>query len=160
MLTLRRFLVLIALMFWQGGFTFYASVVVPLSTEVLGSVRRQGFITREVTFYLNLSAAVALFILAWDVMETGDPSRYRRRARAGLWLFMVLCQALLFALHFYLSGMMRPERIITDHDAFRFAHRVYLWTHTVQWGAALIFIALMLWAWQEERPSESIEKPQ
>ena len=31
---LRRYLVVIALMFWQGGFTFYAAVVVPVGTAV------------------------------------------------------------------------------------------------------------------------------
>ena len=33
----RRFLVLIALMFWQGGFTFYAAVVVPIGQDVVGN---------------------------------------------------------------------------------------------------------------------------
>jgi len=29
----RRFLTIAALMFWQGGFTFYAAVVVPIGTD-------------------------------------------------------------------------------------------------------------------------------
>ena len=35
MTTLRRFLGLCALLFWQGGFTFYAAVVVPIAGQVL-----------------------------------------------------------------------------------------------------------------------------
>ena len=31
MTILRRFLVLAALMFWQGGFMFYGAVVVPIT---------------------------------------------------------------------------------------------------------------------------------
>ena len=54
MVLLRRLLLLWSLMFWLGGFTFYASIVVPIGTRVLGnSSRRQGFITREVTRQLN-----------------------------------------------------------------------------------------------------------
>src|SRR5437899_2231150 len=56
---LRRFTVLIALMFWQGGFTFYAAVVVPIGQEELGSHESQGFITRGVTNYQNRAGAIA-----------------------------------------------------------------------------------------------------
>ena len=127
MRTLRRFVVLIALMFWLGGFTFYASVVVPISTRILGSALRQGFITREVTFYLNTAAAASLLLLGWDVLATRDPSRLRRCARAGLWLFMVLAQALLFYLHAHLDSMMQAKgRFILEPEMFRAGHRVYL----------------------------------
>ena len=54
---LRRLLVLAAFAFWQGGFTFYAAVVVPVGTEVLGSSMEQGSITRRVTVYLNMAGA-------------------------------------------------------------------------------------------------------
>ena len=47
----RRLLLLIGLMFWQGGFLFYAAVVVPVGTRVLGSETEQGFITQSVTNY-------------------------------------------------------------------------------------------------------------
>ena len=36
-----RFLVLAAFAFWVGGFTFYAAVVVPTGTEVLGGAAEQ-----------------------------------------------------------------------------------------------------------------------
>jgi hypothetical protein len=151
MLTLRRYLVLIALMFWQGGFTFYAAVVVPTGTEVLRSTLRQGFITREVTRYINMAAAAGLALLAWDVLAAHDPCRLRRWARAGLWLFMAGCQTLLFVLHPYLAGMMQTKGLIVhDQETFRPIHRVYLWTHTIQWFAGLLFIALMLRTWQAE----------
>src|SRR5215468_6101686 len=77
----RRFLVLVALMFWQGGFTFYAAVVVPVGQNELGSHLQQGFITRQVTDYLNLSGAIALFLLGCDVAASRDRSTGRRWAR-------------------------------------------------------------------------------
>ena len=66
MTTIRRFLVLAALGYWQGGFTFYSAVVVRVGEEVLGSSREQGFVTRRVTNYLNAAGLVALPLCAWD----------------------------------------------------------------------------------------------
>jgi hypothetical protein len=43
--------------------------------------------------------------------------------------------------------------IIHDQETFRPIHRFYLWTHTIQWFAGLLFIALMLRAWQAETAS-------
>ena len=150
MRTLRRYLTLIALMFWLGGFTFYASVVVPVGTAVLKSDLRQGFITRRVTFYLNLVAATALVVLLAEVLLTADRSR-RRWVRLGLWGVMAVCQVGLFVGHSYLDDRLQPKgMLILDSETFRPVHRLYLWTHTVQWGAGLIFIGLMLRAWMNE----------
>jgi hypothetical protein len=49
----RRYLLLLALMFWQGGFSFHGAVVVPVGNEVLGSHLEQGYITRSASNYLN-----------------------------------------------------------------------------------------------------------
>jgi hypothetical protein len=90
-------------------------------------------------------------LLAWDVLATHDASTGRRRGRVGLWLVMVLCQGLLFWLHSFLDArLQRQGPIVLDHEAFRFAHRTYLWIHTVQWMAALVFLLLMLLAWRSE----------
>ena len=69
--TLRRWLVVLSLMFWQGGFMFYGGVVVPVGSEVLGSDTDQGWITRKVTDYLNAAGAVALAV--WGVGHPGRP---------------------------------------------------------------------------------------
>jgi hypothetical protein len=150
MTILRRFLVLIALFFWQGGFTFYAGVVVPVGTDVLGSSLRQGFITRRVTRYLNLTGACALAVLAADLALARDPSRRRRRVRLLLWAGMLACQAGLFGLHAYLESLLRPGRIIADREAFRPAHRAYLWVSTFQWALAVLFLLGSVRAWSAE----------
>ena len=151
MRTLRRYLTLIALMFWLGGFTFYASIVVPIGMDAMkGSALRQGFITRRVATELNLTAVVALAVLLAEVCLTADPSR-RRWWRLGLWAVMVLCQVALFFGHAYLDARLQVKgMLILDPETFRPVHRLYLWTHTVQWGAGLVFVWLMLRAWAGE----------
>jgi hypothetical protein len=147
---LRRLLVLLALMFWQGGFTFYAAVVVPLGQEQLGH-RRQGFITAEVTTYLNLSGAVALALLAWDLAVLRDRSALRRCLLWLSWSGMLVTQGLLFRLHPMLADqLVREGHLLSDPAFFRPWHRVYLWISTVQWGCGLAYAVLTLWAWRME----------
>jgi hypothetical protein len=143
--------VLAALMFWQGGFTFYAAVVVPVGQKVLGSPREQGFITRRVTSYLNLSGAVALLPLAWDAAASGDQSALRRRLRRLLWIVMLVALGLLFWLHQRLDALLDPEALrIRQHQVFHTSHRLYLWVSTVQWGCTLVYAVLALQAWRAE----------
>jgi hypothetical protein len=150
MVAVRRFVVLAALFFWQGGFTFYAAVVVPVGQVQLGD-RRQGFITRKVTHYLNLSGAIALAPLAWDVLASRDPARWRRRARAALWLGLLLTLLALYWEHGWLDELLIAKGgIVTDPELFHPRHRIYLWTSTVQWAVALAYLALSLRAWQIE----------
>jgi hypothetical protein len=144
----RRFLVLVALMFWQGGFTFYAGVVVPVGTEVLGGKLEQGFITREVTRYLNLSGGIALIPLAWDVLATADPSRLRRWTRGVAWAGMAAALAWLIWLHPRLDALLVPEESrILDRKTFLRGHRLYLWISTFQWGLGVVYAWTTLAAW-------------
>jgi hypothetical protein len=145
----RRFLVVAALMFWQGGFTFYAAVVVPVGQEVLESHLRQGFITRQVTKYLNLSGAVALLILALDLVAAREAA-WVRRLRWLLWLAMVGALAFLVWLHPHIDQYLDPVREkLINGKAFRPGHRLYLWVSTVQWGCAIAYAWLTLRAWRE-----------
>jgi hypothetical protein len=148
---LRRLLVLAVLLFWQGGFTFYASVVVPLGQEVLHSHRAQGFITRRVTNYLNLAGAAALLPLAWDAAGCRDACRRRRLLRWACWVGMALTLAALAWMHGQMDALLDPEeRSILSHRAFRPWHRAYLWVSTVQWAFALLYSLLMVLAWRQE----------
>lgn len=148
---LRRLLVIVALMFWQGGFTFYAAVVVPVGQQELGSHLQQGFITRQVTNYLNLSGAVALILLGWDVAATRDKSTARRWARWAAWMGMILALLALTCLHQHLDQLLNLElRELANPRAFRTGHRWYLWLSTVQWAFGLSYALLTLAAWRAE----------
>jgi hypothetical protein len=156
LIVLWRFLVVMALLFWQGGFLFYASVVVPVGQEELGSHRRQGFITRKVTNYLNLSGVVALGVLAID-LAAHDPSRWRRAARGLSWLGMAVTLAGLAALHWFMDDWLEPaSRSILAPDAFQAAHRSYLWVSTIQWVFGLVYLCLALGAWRAVDRARSI----
>jgi hypothetical protein len=162
LIVLWRFLVIMALLFWQGGFLFYASVVVPVGQEELGSHRRQGFITRKVTNYLNLAGVVAVGILALD-LAAPDRSRWRRAARGVSWLGMAITLAGLATLHWFMDDWLEPAtRSVLAPDAFYAAHRSYLWVSTIQWVCGLIYLSLALAAWRavdRERSIHAQERP-
>jgi hypothetical protein len=148
---LRRFLVVAALMFWQGGFTFYASVVVPIGAEVLGSDADQGFITRRVTNWLNIAGVAALAIVAWDIAASGKDVRWRWWLRWTAWLMAVVTLLVLLDLHQRLDSLIDADEFRNHHrEEFRGHHRVYLWTSTVQWGAMVVWLFLSLVAWRAE----------
>src|SRR6266478_146500 len=55
-----RFLTIVAVAIWFGGFTFYSTVVIATAQEVLHSHLRAGLITQQVTRWLNLVSLVPL----------------------------------------------------------------------------------------------------
>ena len=143
MSTFRRFLVIQALMVWQGGFFFYAAVVVPSGTVVHGSFG-QGLLTRHVTDWMNMIGAVAVTILAWDQIVDGD-SRALRWGRWGLWVVLVTGLTALAVLHPRIEPYIDSQM---DYREFYWLHRVYLYVATAQWVASLGYVVLMLRAWR------------
>ena len=161
MILLRRYLALIALSFWQGGFTFYASVVVPIGQQTFGPLR-QGFLTRQVTVYLNLAGALALLVLLWDLLFARDPSKWRRWSRWLLWAGMMGLLAWLLHLHRQLDELLVEKGyLIREGDVFRMRHRLYLWISTVQWACGLLYLATTLAVWRkEDRLGREVEQEQ
>ena len=152
----RRWLLLWALMFWQGGFTFYGGVVVPVGADVLGSDRDQGFITRRVTNYLNLAGAVALTLWGWDLLAIRGASASGRRLRWAIWAGLVLTLALLVWLHPKLDELLVPDdAAILDRRRFRAVHERYLIVITVQWVGCLLLTALTLLGWRHDDAREA-----
>lgn len=138
---LARFLALCAFAFWQGGFVFYAGVVVPIGADELGDTV-QGFITRRVTQGLNLAGATALGL--WMLDGLLNPPRGRRvGALLGVLIFLVILQGLLFWLHPKMDQMLDPATIsVEDRPLFRVRHKVYLWTSTFLWLGSLAWLWL------------------
>ncbi|HEV8058385.1 MAG TPA: hypothetical protein VGP68_00810, partial [Gemmataceae bacterium] len=148
---LRRFLAVVALMFWQGGFTFYAAVVVPIGQRVLGSHLEQGFITREVTWHLNVAGAVAMALLALELHASGYPRQLQSKLRWGIWACMAAVLLALIIAHPSLNALIDVDaHTITDRARFRSHHRMYLWISTLEWVLGGIYLWLMLRAWRTE----------
>jgi hypothetical protein len=130
---------------------------VPVGQSVLSSHRRQGFITREVTNYLNLTGAIALMPLAFDVAV----STHRSARRWFAWVIMAVAQGVLFWLHGQLDELLDPEHgSLLDLAAFRTGHRWYLWVSTIQWAAAVVYTLLTLAAWAGHDKAGLAAEPQ
>jgi hypothetical protein len=151
MTMVRRFLVVAAAMFWQGGFTFYSAVVVHVGQKVLGSHLEQGLVTQSVTNYLNLAGIAAVVLWIWDIASTRDPAPIRRWLRWALWALLVLTLALLAWLHPRLDALIDVDSgSILETVRFRELHSWYLHVSTVQWAGSLLLTGATLLAWRAE----------
>lgn len=135
----RHILVLVALAIWLGGLTFYAGVVVPIGTGVLGSIE-QGFLTQQVTRWWNLISVGVFVILSWDIFCE------RSRLRLSAFALMLACQIGLFLLHPQLDALLDASTFsISDSDAFYRWHRWYLLTTTLLWAAGMTYLVSLAW---------------
>ncbi len=130
---LRRFLVIGASALWLGSLPVYAELVIPVASDVLGSHREVGFITRRVSVGLNGLGVLMVAMLGWDL-------RVRRAGRRAwiAWCVVVLAQGFLFVWHPVVDGRLDPALHSVDDEAvFYMLHRVYLWVSILQWATAV-----------------------
>ena len=153
MTILRRFLVLAALMFWQGGFMFYGAVVVPITRARLAE---PSLITRDVTQWMNLVGTLAVLLLFVDVWA-GE--RSVKRWRWVTWLGMAAPLPLLVWMHVKMSSQMAlPEFSRSSMTSFLGSwHRLYLIVNTFQWLAGMAFTVLSLRAWRAEDAAPRVD---
>jgi len=137
---------------WMGGFTFYALIVIPTAERVLDSMRDTGFITQQVTRWLNLIGAGALLILLWFLAADWRTQSPRMRfGMAATWCLMLLTQAGLFVVHPLIDRFLELQgHKLHNYEQFARMHTVYLVFATVQWSAALLQIWLMLMVWRAQ----------
>lgn len=143
---IRRMILLIPLMFWQGGFMFYGGVVVPVGTTILGSGTEQGFITQAVTNYLNLAGAFCLIL--WLEHLWHDRQMGVSRVEWLAWGFTTLSLVGLVGIHFKMDRLLSVESTsVLDHADFRKYHKMYIGTSTLQWLASLLMLSLAVVRW-------------
>jgi len=140
--SISRFFALCAFALWQGGFVFYAGVVVPIGSDEFGDTA-QGFVTRRVTFWLNVVGFATLALLWVDHLVRPLPGAKKPWFK-GLWVLMLVCQAALWVLHPRMDLLLEPETVsVLDRRSFRLLHQIYLWTSTVMWLASLGWLWLV-----------------
>ena len=102
----RRFVIVLALVFWQGGFMFYGAVTVPVMRARLDAKpdrENRSKITQQVTQWMNLAGTLALLGMMADVVAS--PSG-RKRRRWVAWLVMAVPHPALVMLHREMSRQM------------------------------------------------------
>jgi hypothetical protein len=140
---LRQFVVIAAIAFWLGGFTFYSGVAIPMGVEVLGTHRRVGFITERVTNWLNVAGVVALAIFFWNmVLGWRGSGKVLRYTLLVTWLLMAAIEVELISLHPVMDRLLvtQPIRDILDPDRFDTLHHVYLISTSIQWFFGMIHV--------------------
>lgn len=151
----RRFLLVLTMLFWQGGFMFYGAVVVPIGTRVLDSPLMQGWITRSVTNALNISGAVAILVWSWDIARSHELVKMQR-LRWILWLVLLLTLGLMAWLHVRMDALLvLDEYRISDRSQFRVLHSWYLIASTVQWVASMVLMFVTIIVWRREDSARS-----
>ena len=115
----------IAWAIWWGGLSFYAIVVVPIGTELIGSVE-QGFITQRVTLWHNGLSILFVICLAIEA--------YSRKSRV-LWVVFSLLMIIDIALvvgHAKLTSQMDFKHQSVP-SGFYAQHAYYLWITAAEW---------------------------
>ncbi|VTR97346.1 hypothetical protein [Tuwongella immobilis] len=149
----RRLGMLTLLSYWQGGFLFYGTVVVAVGADVLGSDREQGFITRQVAWYLNIIGFGVLTLLAVDLWRGAE---YRRPVNSGrrrilwlLWGIQLVNVSALAGIHPHMDALLDAEtHEILARPEFRGWHRWYLRIWTILWLTHLVDVGYRLQAWR------------
>jgi hypothetical protein len=146
---LLRFLVLAAVAFWIGGFFFYTGVVIHVGNGVLHSHRTQGFITQQVTLWLNVASVPALVIFLVNLLAGWrHGGRWPRRLMVAAWVLMAAVQVALFAMHPAMDRLVDPaHNKVLDRKAFYVYHAFYMALSAGQHfaGAGYALLALVLW---------------
>jgi hypothetical protein len=146
----RRYCYILLMGAWMGGFTFYSLIVIPTAQRVLASQRDAGFITQQVTRWLNLIGVGVLLALLW-LWAAGWKARSARLRfwLAATWVIMALMQVCLFVTHPLIDQFLDAQKHrIHQYEQFDQMHTVYLVFATVQWSAAMLQIWLMLLGWR------------
>lgn len=117
---------------WLGAFTFYAAIVVPVGSHVLGSTQ-QGFITQRVAHYINGLSLAVTAVLTADLWRRGGA--FRALIVCGIGLATLA----LVLLHGVLSAYLEPaSQTVLLPDEFYQWHRIYLLLSTLEWIATFL----------------------
>ena len=130
------FLTIITFALWWGGFTFYASWVIPTAHEVTGNHILTGMITQRVSNVLNVltTAFIAVSMVTFYVEKRERKQWIPLSIIAGGLLVLVV-------LHPKMDTFVQVEtQSLSDKAGFYAYHRVYLLVSTAMWLAGLVWL--------------------
>ena len=122
---------------WWGGLCFYAVVVIPIATEIVGSVE-QGFISQRVTQWHNALSGLFLLCVFTEAFRTRS---------TALWAFAAVLSIIdigLVVWHSRLTSMIDFQHRTVSSD-FYTEHAVYLWITTAEWAMGIVIPIWLLW---------------
>ena len=127
-----NYLKIIVLSIWWGAFTFYAGVVIPSGMTILGSHTEMGFITQQVTIYINIFSLIIFLIYAYCLRNEGFSKN--NLVEEIVVISLIGFQLLLFLLHSYQTDLLDFEtHKLINRDNFYLLHRIYLIVETLIW---------------------------
>jgi hypothetical protein len=143
-----------AIAVWIGGFTFYTAVVIHTGHKVFGSRVEVGFLTQQVTRWLNIIGVVALLVFLWNIGASWNGAGAALRwALLLTWSIVVVIQVWLFCLHPMVDSTLNAQtHFILDSEGFYHLHRLYMNLSTTQWVANLLHVFAVLFAWTRGNP--------
>jgi hypothetical protein len=130
---------IIALSLWWGAFTFYAGIVVPVGMNLLGSHTEMGFITQQVTIYINIFSLIIFLFFAYCLKN--EELTTHKLVEEIVIISLIGFQLLLFLLHNYQTDLLDFENHkIINRDNFYLLHRIYLIVETLIWAVVSVLI--------------------
>ena len=130
------FLTIITFALWWGGFTFYASWVIPTAHEVTGNHILTGMITQRVSNVLNVltTAFIAVSMVTFYVEKRERKQWIPLSIIAGGLLVLVV-------LHPKMDTFVQVEtQSLSDKTGLYAYHRVYLLVSTAMWLAGSVWL--------------------
>jgi hypothetical protein len=128
--------ILITWALWWGGLTFYASVVIPMGSDVVGSTL-QGFVTQKVTLWHNALLVCFAAMLAVEAWLRSN------RALWGAFVVLAVIAAGLFYWHSTLTQQLDFKQQTVPGEFYQ-QHAIYLWITTAEWFVGLIMPVLLV----------------
>jgi hypothetical protein len=147
---LVRFVSVLVLIIWVGGFTFYGAAVIPILHRMFDSAQA-GRVTALATDVLNRVGGVTVG-LWWllVLLERASGARWYRLVRLGLLSTSTIMLGVLVWLH----AVMDQHLAATGLARFYPLHRAYLIVSTVHWfvNVSIVWVSLALWDGTRQRP--------
>jgi len=126
---------------WWGGFTFYASFVLPAAQEITGDHVMAGFITQLVAVKINIASLLAWIFLVINEWAGRNKAKKMNQFLLAYLVIMLVGIIALFMLYPHLGSLLdNITHEETDHKRFYMLHRIYLLISSLLWlnGALLI----------------------